>query len=73
SNWLAVAGVDMGLLGHTWSLSVEEHFYVVWPAVLLGALALGGQRLALGVAVGGAIASLALRIAIAEVAAGQRA
>lgn len=23
------------LLGHTWSLSVEEHFYIIWPPIFL--------------------------------------
>lgn len=25
---------DFGILSHTWSLSVEEHFYLLWPFVL---------------------------------------
>lgn len=28
-------GVTPVALGHLWSLSVEEHFYLIWPAVLI--------------------------------------
>lgn len=35
-------------LGHIWSLSVEEQFYLLWPSVL----ALSGRRLGLGIAAG---------------------
>lgn len=35
-------------LGHTWSLSVEEHFYLIWPVVLFSAGAVGGWRMAWG-------------------------
>lgn len=35
-NWFEAAGrVELISLSHTWSLAVEEQFYVVWPIVLL--------------------------------------
>jgi peptidoglycan/LPS O-acetylase OafA/YrhL len=52
ANWhFAAAGTDyfqasgpVSPLQHFWSLSVEEQFYFVWPAVMLGVLALAALR-----------------------------
>jgi peptidoglycan/LPS O-acetylase OafA/YrhL len=41
-NWLQP---KVGVLGHTWSLGVEEQFYLVWPLVLTLALRRGRSKL----------------------------
>lgn len=46
-------------LGHIWSLSVEEQFYVVWPAIVL----IVGRRWCMGVALGALVMAPAMRLA----------
>jgi peptidoglycan/LPS O-acetylase OafA/YrhL len=35
ANWWMLAGHDLGMLVHTWTLATEEQFYLLWPLVLL--------------------------------------
>ena len=74
TNWdLIAAGENYfatwerpSLLRHLWSLAVEEQFYLLWPPLLMGALAFGRRRVALALIVAGAAASAIAMAALHE-------
>lgn len=72
-NWVrAINGFDhLGLLEHTWSLAVEEQFYLLWPLIVLGVAALVSTRwrpvAVLVTALAGSVLSLVWRLQLWDV------
>jgi len=64
SNWYRAFGHEAGLLAHTWSLSIEEQFYLVWPLILGLAYGFKGERGVLWTAVTLVAVSTTWRIAL---------
>jgi peptidoglycan/LPS O-acetylase OafA/YrhL len=61
-NWAIIQGVDFHHINHTWSLSIEEHFYLLWPLTMVLVLRYRDKHALLWVAIAGAAASWAWRV-----------
>jgi peptidoglycan/LPS O-acetylase OafA/YrhL len=64
-NFAEAGGADLGAFSHTWSLAIEEQFYLAWPFLLLGLFRLPRVWAAAGLVVLAGVI-MAARVAIAS-------
>ena len=60
ANWVQASSIDLFPIQHTWTLAIEEQFYIVWP-LLLSVLLMVRRRWALYAVLAGFVVSTALR------------
>lgn len=73
ANWAMVNGLPSSMLGHAWSLSFEEQFYVLWPPLLVLLLRTIRRRgLVLALVAGAAGLAVIYRFAIMGTPSGMR-
>lgn len=59
-NWVKAFGLGGGgILAHTWSLSIEEQFYIMWPVTLIALIKCSSLRFAAAFSIIIALVSLA--------------
>jgi peptidoglycan/LPS O-acetylase OafA/YrhL len=63
-NYRDVVVGSPGVFGQAWSLAIEEHFYLLWPALLLAMIARWGRRKVVLATLGIALAAVLWRLSI---------